>query len=183
MSLVPFLGAAETDANAIPENDVSAFRIQLAPDENAAPPLFALSDGAGQHPGDFKGAPGMKVSPAYSFSTFRSAQPQPPRDKVSRPNWWWVGSQAALSAANLLDVTSSLGKHELNPVLAGSGGRFDLSSVARKDAMIGGLEAALLYGIARNPSRRRFATIISYTMAVALVGVAAHNYTVPGGTR
>jgi hypothetical protein len=44
---------------------------------------------------------------------------------------------AALAAASALDMHSSWGKRELNPLLRGPGGRFDTRGVAIKSSIVG----------------------------------------------
>jgi hypothetical protein len=52
-----------------------------------------------------------------------AADPAVPESRENRkPLYLWKASAATLLAGNAMDVTSSWGKRELNPVLAGSQG-------------------------------------------------------------
>jgi len=73
---------------------------------------------------------------------------------------------AALAAASALDMHSSWGKREFNPLLRGLGGRFDTRGVAIKSSLVGtacGFEWLLL----RKEPR------LGNTLAGANLGLAA----------
>ena len=104
----------------------------------------------------------------------------PAKPAVSGQTAWHV-SVAALAAANVLDVQSSWGKHELNPTLAGPSGRFSGQSALIKLGLQGGL-LGMEYLITRgHPSGKlyRVLTIVNFGAAAAIGSVAGHNYTVP----
>lgn len=88
-------------------------------------------------------------------------------------------SLAASAAANTLDILSSYGKHELNPILAGADQRFNTASAVRKAGIVGGLDLLQLYMVRRNPRAMRAATIMNFVLAGVLSGIAAHNYSIP----
>jgi hypothetical protein len=168
--LASFLSAAESDFTVEPAAGLPAFDIQLMPEVNANAAPASL-------PNTFAGA--AKIPGSYSFSATVYAQTARRRTGAHSVDWAWTGSQAALGVANLLDSTSSYGKQEANPVLSGAGGRFDLGSIILKVAMVGGFEATMTWGIHRHAAMRRFATIVNYSMAAGLGGVAVHNFTIP----
>jgi hypothetical protein len=101
----------------------------------------------------------------------------------------WIASVVSLSVANVLDVQSSLGKHELNSALAGPSGTLGTQGILLKAALQGGLLGAE-YLVTRAYSRNRLGerprsklyrslAIINFAGTAVFAGVAAHNYTVP----
>jgi len=93
----------------------------------------------------------------------------------------WKVSVTALAAANALDVHSSWGKHELNSVLSNSSGKFGGQGALLKAGVQGGL-LGLEYLISRgHPSGKvyRVLSVINFSAAGVIGGVAAHNYTIP----
>jgi hypothetical protein len=108
--------------------------------------------------------------------------PQPTRRPATA---LWRASVAALAVANALDVHSSWGKHELNPVLAGPTGNFGRGGALIKLGFQGGL-LGLEYLISRgHPSGKLYKPLsfVNFGAAAAIGGVAAHNYTVQGPPR
>lgn len=107
--------------------------------------------------------------------------------KVSqKQKHWWYASQASLAAANVLDVHSSWGKYELNPVLKSSDGRFGTKGVLLKAAIVGGLVGYqhLVYHkiLRKEEDKKRFikaATIANFCLTGVFTGVAIHNYQIP----
>lgn len=101
----------------------------------------------------------------------------------------WQYSVMSLSVANVLDVTSSLGKHELNSTLAGSSGTFGARGVLIKSGLQGGLlgfEYLMIrrfsHGYVNTQSRSKLyktLSIINFASSAVLSGIAAHNFTVP----
>jgi len=100
----------------------------------------------------------------------------------------WQLSVVTLSAANVLDVHSSLGKHELNSTLAGPSGRFGTRGALIKGGLQGGLlgfEYLMIrrysHGLQDISSRSklyRTLSILNFAAAGVISGVAAHNYTI-----
>ena len=93
----------------------------------------------------------------------------------------WRASIAALTVANIMDVHSSWGKHELNSTLSGPSGNFGKEGALIKLGLQGGL-IGFEYLITRgHPSRRlyRALSVINFGVSATIGGVAAHNYTVP----
>jgi len=85
-------------------------------------------------------------------------------------------SLAALTAANIADTASSMGKRELNPLLACSRGNFTAASAARKMTLVGGLETMELYLFHRNAHVSKALTILNFAGAAVVSGVAARNF-------
>jgi hypothetical protein len=92
----------------------------------------------------------------------------------------WKTSLAALTVANLVDVRSSWGKHELNPALSGSTGKFGREGALIKLGLQGGL-FGVEYLITRgHPTKKvyRALSFINFGAAAATGAVAARNYTI-----
>jgi len=93
----------------------------------------------------------------------------------------WRASITALAVANVLDVHSSWGKHELNSTLSGPSGNFGKEGALIKIGLQGGL-IGFEYLITRgHPSRKlyRALSVVNFGVSATIGGVAAHNYTVP----
>ena len=93
----------------------------------------------------------------------------------------WRASITALAVANVMDVHSSWGKHELNSTLSGPSGNFGKEGALIKLGFQGGL-IGFEYLITRgHPSRKLFRalTVINFGVSATVGGVAVHNYTVP----
>ncbi len=98
----------------------------------------------------------------------------------------WVLSSAALAGAEVLDLISSRGARELNPLLQGPSGQFSMGKAAGIKA--GAVSAIMAYEIFR--ARRSAAktdevyrpfTVVNSIGATALGGVALHNFAIRGG--
>jgi len=90
----------------------------------------------------------------------------------------WRASVGALAIANLLDVHSSWGKHELNSTLAGPSGNFGRQGALIKVGLQGGL-LGLEYLITRgHPTHKlyRVLTVVNFGASATIGTVAAHNY-------
>ena len=99
---------------------------------------------------------------------------------VKKPMLWKV-SVATFAAANVLDVTSSWGKRELNPALSAPSAKFGASSLGLKAGIVGtviGVEYLLTRGHPR-PGVYRALAIVNFCDAGAVGGVAARNFTIP----
>ncbi len=93
----------------------------------------------------------------------------------------WLTSVTALTVANVADVHSSWGKHELNGALSNNTGTFGTHGALIKLGFQGSL-VGVEYLITRgHPSRKlyRALSFINFGAAGAIGTVAAHNYTVP----
>jgi hypothetical protein len=91
----------------------------------------------------------------------------------------WIASLVALGAVNVLDVVSSMGQRELNPLLQNSSGTFGGRGIAIKASVVGGdmiLQRLVGY---RDPAHflRRFA-IANFISAAGLAGVVSHNFAI-----
>ncbi len=97
-----------------------------------------------------------------------------PSEKPHSRKLWWA-SVAAVVVASALDAHSSWGQPELNPLLAGSGGRFGTRSLAVKSALTGGSVAALWLILRRHPGFERPAAATNTALAASFVAAAVHN--------
>lgn len=93
----------------------------------------------------------------------------------------WMTSLAALAVSNALDVRSSWGKRELNPVLADSSGAFKVKGALMKSgiqAAVIGVEYLILR---RKPSKQLYhiTALMNFGCAAAVQAVAIRNFTVP----
>jgi hypothetical protein len=102
---------------------------------------------------------------------------------ASRP--WkkrWLVSSAALVAVNFLDVHSSRGLGEANPLLRDASGRFATRrAILLKGAITGGF-LAFQYGLMRAHPEKNYYRVFTVANAVAagsLGAVVAHNYRLP----
>lgn len=87
----------------------------------------------------------------------------------------WRWSAAALTVGGTLDIVSSYGKVELNPLWRSSNGRFGMRGTALRTGVIGGtllLQRPLL----RNPSNRRSITVANFVVGGLLTGLAVRNF-------
>ena len=87
----------------------------------------------------------------------------------------WKISLAPLLASQALDAYSSRGLHELNPVLAGSGGEFGAKAMLLKAGIAGALVAAEYLVVRKHPAAAKLLWKINVASAAVTGGVAAHN--------
>ena len=94
---------------------------------------------------------------------------------------FWKASIAAVAAGSIVDMQSSLGKHEINGLLANQQGIFSMQGVGLKLALAGAAIGTQQYLLHRHPAASGYKTgaLINFAVAGTLSGVAIHNY----GTR
>lgn len=94
---------------------------------------------------------------------------------------FWKASVAAVAAGSVLDIQSSLGKHETNSLLANQQGVFSTQGVGLKLAIAGAAIGTQQYMLHRHPAISGYKTgaLINFAVAGTLGAVAVHNY----GTR
>jgi hypothetical protein len=90
----------------------------------------------------------------------------------------WKWSLAPVLASQALDATSSYGMRELNPVLAGSGGRFGMQFTSIKLGVTGALLGVEYLIVRAHPGSARVFTKLNWAAAALTFGVAAHNYAI-----
>jgi hypothetical protein len=93
----------------------------------------------------------------------------------------WKASLTTLAVANVLDIHSSWGKHEINSVLSGPSGTFGGRGALTKVGLQGGLMGLELWLTRGRAPRKvyRVLTVVNFGASAVIAGVAAHNYTVP----
>lgn len=98
----------------------------------------------------------------------------------------WIASWVALAAVSALDVHSSRGHLEANPLFRDHAGRFaPRRAIAIKSALAGGFFAVQLWKVRSRPEKdyyRPFA-LANGIAAGGLGAVAAHNYSLPAPRR
>jgi hypothetical protein len=90
----------------------------------------------------------------------------------------WKISIAPLVASQALDITSSYGMRELNPLLAQSQGQFGAQSATIKLGVTGGLIGVEYLIIKAHPSAARVFTKLNWGAAALTTGFAVHNYAI-----
>ena len=90
----------------------------------------------------------------------------------------WKASIAAVVAGSAMDMQSSMGKHEINGLLANNQGIFSMQSIALKLAIAGAAVGTQQYFLHRHPSISAYKTGAFINMAIGgmFAGVAIHNY-------
>jgi hypothetical protein len=106
-----------------------------------------------------------------------------PRCSPNDGRTMWKTSLAAFAVADAIDIHSSWGKRELNPVLANASGRFSTQGALVKIGLhsgVVGIEYLLTRGhSSSHPARlRRVLAIVNFGAAGATAAIAAHNYTI-----
>jgi len=95
------------------------------------------------------------------------------------PKRLWLASVAALVAANTLDLISSRGGMEANPLLQNGNGSLNMErGVALKAAISGGILVSELLFARRTAGGMRSFSISNFGTAAALTGLAVRNWRV-----
>lgn len=104
-----------------------------------------------------------------------------PRATQSAGKNLWRASLVALAAANVMDVHSSWGKHELNPNLSGSNGRFGGQGAVLKLGIVGGMFVLESLVLRHHPSAKlhRFLAVVNFGGASVTGATAIRNYGIP----
>src|SRR5712692_6303972 len=106
-------------------------------------------------------------------------------DVRTAPRHWkkrWVASWLAVIAVNALDLHSSRGHGEANPLLRNSSARFSVGKASLfKLAIGGGFFASQALVMRANPEKDYYRpfTIANTVAAGGLAGVVVHNYSLP----
>jgi hypothetical protein len=110
--------------------------------------------------------PGTAISPPQEAT---SARPLP-------ASWKW--SLAPLVASQGLDIASSYGMHELNPLLAGPQDQFGVKATLLKVGITGALIGVEYLIVKAHPEAARIFTRINWSGAALTTGFAAHNWAI-----
>jgi len=116
------------------------------------------------------------VSDTRKLPPYGVALEEMPSARLRRTYW---ASLLFVAGANGMDIASSYGKRELNPLLQGAGGRFDMSSAMRKTAFVSALEIPQLFVVRRSPRRMKTIAVANFAVGAALMGISLHNFRVP----
>jgi hypothetical protein len=111
-----------------------------------------------------------------------TAVQKPDNGDYRKPTKLWTVSAAVLLASNLMDVKSSWGKRELNPVLQGTSGTFGGKGSLLKLGVEGGVIAVEYLMLRHHPSRslEKALTWINFGDASLTTGMAVRNFGIPG---
>jgi hypothetical protein len=90
----------------------------------------------------------------------------------------WKISLAPLIASQVLDVTSSWGMRELNPLLAQPDGGFGAKSAVLKFGVVGALVGVEYLFAKRSTRAARLFEKLNWTGAAVTSGLAIHNYAI-----
>ncbi len=124
----------------------------------------------------------LLLAPAFARAEAPFDSPQQASDNTRKWKKRWIASWIAVVAVNALDVQSSRGHFESNPLVRDSSGRFAPGKAATLKLAIGGaFFGTQLLWMRTHPEKRNYKpfTIANTVAAGALAGVAAHNYSLP----
>jgi hypothetical protein len=105
--------------------------------------------------------------------------PNPYEPSIQKPlpdSWKW--SLAPVVASQGLDIASSYGMRELNPVLAGPQGRFGVQSALLKVGATAAWIGVEYLIVKAHPAAARILTKINWSGAAVTTGFAAHNFSI-----
>lgn len=109
-------------------------------------------------------------------AAFPEALIHPAPGERPRTGSFWKSSVIALLASSTADMQSSLGRREMNPLLANSQGRFSGRGIAIKALITGGAIGAQWLMLRRNPEAQKYAAIANFGMAGLFTSAAIHNH-------
>jgi hypothetical protein len=102
--------------------------------------------------------------------------------KKSRRLWW--ASVAMVVAAGALDVASSRGGAEANPLLRGSNGTFNTGrAVLLKSLVTGGMVATEALVMRHSPGSGHSAAIVNFATSGTIGALAVHNWKVAAESK
>jgi hypothetical protein len=90
----------------------------------------------------------------------------------------WKRSLIPLAATQTLDITSSFGMRERNPLLAGPDGRFGTKAVSIKAATTAAMVGVEYLLVKRWPASARALSKLNWASSILTGSVAAHNYAI-----
>ena len=88
----------------------------------------------------------------------------------------WKISLAPVLASQTLDVASSYGRRELNPLLAGPDGRFGARGAGIKLGAVAGILGIEYLIVKRHPGAARVLSHLNFSVSIVTGGFAAHNF-------
>jgi hypothetical protein len=90
----------------------------------------------------------------------------------------WRISVAPLIASQVLDVSSSYGMRELNPLLSSANGGFEMKGAAIKLGVTGAVVGAEYLIVRKYPRSARVISKLNWTSGIVTTGFAIHNYAI-----
>jgi hypothetical protein len=90
----------------------------------------------------------------------------------------WKWSLAPLAASQALDISSSYGMRELNPLLAERQGQFGAQSAVLKLSVTAGLIGVEYLIVKAHPASARMFTKLNWGAAALTTGFAVHNFAI-----
>src|SRR5262249_1607278 len=90
----------------------------------------------------------------------------------------WQRSLFPLAASQALDVASSYGMHELNPLLADGSGNFGPKAAGMKIGMAAAIVGVEYLVIRHHPGAAKVFSKLNWTGAIVTSGFAVHNYSI-----
>ncbi|MCS7026563.1 MAG: hypothetical protein NZV14_17330 [Bryobacteraceae bacterium] len=119
-------------------------------------------------------APGLQAQPPFSGEpVFPSTSVRMPGQRFKR---LWKMSVSVLAAASVMDVHSSWGRPEVNPLLRGPNGRFGAQGIALKTTILCGVIGAQYFLSRHHPTAAKYGAVTNLVMAGLVSGVAMSNY-------
>ncbi|MBL8233386.1 MAG: hypothetical protein JNL98_33125 [Bryobacterales bacterium] len=88
----------------------------------------------------------------------------------------WKVSVALLAASSVVDVHSSWGRLEANPVLRGPNGRFGMQGVVLKTMIASGVLGAQYLILRNHPKAAKYGAVTNMVMAGVITAAAMSNY-------
>jgi hypothetical protein len=116
----------------------------------------------------------ITFAPIVDASEVASETPAPQAPLSA--SWKW--SIAPLVASQGLDIASSYGKHELNPLLAEPHGQFGAQSALLKVGVTAGLIGVEYLIVKAHPASARTFTKLNWAAAALTTGFAVHNFAI-----
>jgi hypothetical protein len=108
---------------------------------------------------------------SYLSPSFESKSPQP-----LPASWKW--SLAPMVASQGLDIASSYGMRELNPLLAGPQDQFGVKAAMVKVGVTAALVGVEVLIVKAHPGAAKIFTKINWSGAALTAGFAAHNFAI-----
>ena len=90
----------------------------------------------------------------------------------------WKRSLLALAASQSLDVASSYGMRELNPLLASSDGRFGAKAASIKFGATTGITLIEYVLVKKYPKSARLFSKLNWSSSALTTGIAVHNFAI-----
>ena len=108
----------------------------------------------------------------FAETPFLSTKPAEPAMRA------WKLSLAPLAVSQSLDMVSSYGMRERNPLLANSNQRFDAQSALLKVGIVGTLAGVEYLVLRHHPAAARAFARLNWVSSGVTLGVAAHNFSI-----